>query len=76
MHSSTTVTPFEALYGFAPFKLLAYIPGTLVNPLVEKQLKSKDELWGFFKENLQKAQQRMKYFANQKRTERHFAMGD
>lgn len=64
VHSSTIVTPFEALYGLAPPRLMTYILGTSANTLVDEQLKYRDELWGLLKDNLQKAQHKMKHFAD------------
>lgn len=55
---------------------MTYILGTSANTLVDEQLKYIDELWGLLKDNLQKAQHKMKHFADQKRTEGHFAVRD
>jgi hypothetical protein len=38
-HSSTGLTPFEAVYGYAPPSLLSYVPGTSANLAVDSQLK-------------------------------------
>lgn len=54
------MTPFEALYGFASPRLLLYIPSTIADVEVDKQLRSKDEVWSLLKENLYKAHNRMK----------------
>lgn len=31
-HTSIGMTPFQALYGFSPPRLMPYIPGTISNP--------------------------------------------
>ena len=40
-HVSLKMTPFEALYGFAPPRLLDYIPGTTKVDSVEVHLKTR-----------------------------------
>ena len=40
-HSSTKLTPFEALYGYLPPRLLDYIPGTTMVGAVDNHLKSR-----------------------------------
>lgn len=63
-HSSLSITPFEALYGFSPPRLLNYVPGISSNIEVDQHLQTKDQLWSLMKEQLSKAQHRMKQFAN------------
>ncbi|KAG6658985.1 hypothetical protein CIPAW_03G001100 [Carya illinoinensis] len=62
-------------YGYPPPTLLAYIPSTTAKA-VEQQLKSIDPILSLLKENLQKAQHRIKLFADRKRIERSFEVGD
>ncbi|XP_040988925.1 uncharacterized protein LOC121236540 [Juglans microcarpa x Juglans regia] len=76
MHSSIKMSPFEALYGYAPSKLMAYVSGTCANDVVDRQLKSREELWGLLRDNMKKAQQRMKFYADKNRSERSFEEGD
>ena len=40
-HSSTKVTPFEALYGYPPPRLLDYIPGTTSVEAVDDHLQKR-----------------------------------
>lgn len=75
-HSSTGFTPFEALYGYPPPKLLSYVSGTTANAAVDTQLKSRDQIIHLLKENLTKAQSRMKTYADKLRTERSFDVGE
>jgi hypothetical protein len=55
-HSSTGLTPFEAIYGYPPFSLLSYIPGTSANMAVDIQLKDCNTVITILKEHLQQAQ--------------------
>ncbi|XP_059458363.1 uncharacterized protein LOC132187956 [Corylus avellana] len=75
-HHSTRVTPFEALYGYLPPRLLTYMPGTTKIAAVEDQLQTRDHLLQLLKENIQRSQDRMKRYADLKRTERSFQEGD
>jgi hypothetical protein len=63
-HSSTGITPFEALYGYPPSRLLLYVSGTTASIAVDAQLKSRAQILQLLKDNLQKSQQRMKFYAN------------
>ena len=40
-YSSTKVTPFEALYGYPPLRLLDYIPGTTSVEVVDDHLQKR-----------------------------------
>lgn len=42
VHASTLMSPFEALYGYPPPRLLTYISGTTTNAAVDQQLKGAD----------------------------------
>jgi hypothetical protein len=75
-HNSLQVTPFEALYGFPPPALGEFsIPGTLDKDATEF-LTQRQQMLITIKENLQKAQLRMKKYADRNRVERVFAPGD
>lgn len=67
--SSIVVSPFEALCGYSPPKLLTYIHGTTTNVAVNQHLKSREQLLSILQENLQKAQHRIKLFADRKGAE-------
>jgi transposase InsO family protein len=43
-HHSTKLTPFEAMYGYFPPRLLTYMSGTTKLVAVENQLQSRDQL--------------------------------
>ena len=67
LHSSTKVTPFEALYGIPPPSLHAYVPGTSKVQAVDTYLCDRDERLRELRYQLAKAQERMQNHANQHR---------
>ena len=75
-HISTKMTPFEALYGYPPPRVLNYVAGTTRVGAVDLLLKDKQQLLSLLKQNLCATQERMRWFANKKRVDRSFAMGD
>ena len=76
IHSSTKMTPFEAVYGVPPPNLLAYIPGTSRVQAVDEYLRDRDTILLELRHNLQLAQNRMKCQVDQHRREVSFTMGD
>ena len=70
------MTLFEALYSFAPPRLLDYIPGTTKVDSVDVHLQTRQQLISLLKQNLVAAQERMKATANKHRTMREFTIGD
>ena len=75
-HSSIGMTPFSALYGQEVVS-----PATWNDPIgkveISKQmLKSMEEQTKIIKENLRKAQSRQKSYADSKRSDREFFVGD
>ena len=75
-HSSIGMTPFEALYGYKPFRVDAYVPNTSAVEAVNQELIARDELLKILKKNLTIAQSRMKSNVDKNRTERSFEVGD
>ena len=75
-HTSTKLTPYEALYGFPPPKILDYIPGTTKVDALDKLLHSRSQMLALLKQNLCAAQSRMKLQADQHRSDRHFSVVD
>ncbi|RVW80554.1 Transposon Tf2-12 polyprotein [Vitis vinifera] len=76
IHASTKLSPFESVYGYPPPKLIPYTLGTTQLQEVENTLKTRDEIIRILRTNLQLAQDRMKKFADIKRTARSFNIGD
>jgi mannose-6-phosphate isomerase class I len=71
--TSLKSTPFEALCGFKPLMMLeVLVPGldSLTTEFLTQHMMTK------LRENLIQAQERMKIFADSKRTEREFMVGD
>lgn len=64
------------MYGYLPPRFPTYEPSTTVVAAVDDTLRSRDQILALLRENLQKAQSRMKKFADLKRTEREFKVGD
>ncbi|KAA0057186.1 Transposon Ty3-G Gag-Pol polyprotein [Cucumis melo var. makuwa] len=75
-HSSTRTTPFQAVYGRPPPPLISYGDKKTPNDEVETMLKERDLAISALKENLTIAQNRMKKFADSKRRELKFKVGD
>ena len=75
-HVSLKMAHFKALYGFAPPRLLDYIPGTTKVDSVEVHLKTRQQLISLLKQNLVVAQERMKVAVDKHRTMREFVVGD
>ena len=75
-HTATKTTPYQAVYGIAPPTLLSYVPGTTRVQAVDDELRDRDRALKILKENLLKAQTRMKQNADKHRSERVFDVGD
>jgi len=59
VHSSTKLTPFEAVYGHPPPRMMPFEHGTMKVKVVEEELKSRDFILKLLQENLQEAQTRV-----------------
>ncbi|WOH02793.1 hypothetical protein DCAR_0522183 [Daucus carota subsp. sativus] len=70
------MTPHEAIYGVKPVLLNMGKLQDLLLPVAQNLLEQREQILQQLKDNLGKAQQRMKYYADQKRTERHFQEGE
>ncbi|KAD6119863.1 hypothetical protein E3N88_11134 [Mikania micrantha] len=75
-HTATNTTPFSVVYGREPPSLLPYVTGETKNAELEKQLVDRDDMIKLLRQNLQKAQDRMRSQANKKRRELTFQVGD
>jgi Integrase core domain/Chromo (CHRromatin Organisation MOdifier) domain len=75
-HSALHTTPFEALYGYSPPQLsLGSVPKS-PNQAVNDLLVERQSTIRVLREQLLRAQDRMKRFADKKRSERSFQVGD
>ncbi|KAL0454268.1 UNVERIFIED_CONTAM: hypothetical protein Slati_0766000 [Sesamum latifolium] len=75
-YNGLKATPFQASYGYLPHQLT--IGPYLHNhhSEVEELMQERAKVVQLLKENLQQTQQRMQLYANKKRTEREFEVGD
>ncbi len=60
--------------GYPP-RLLSYIPGTTRVEAVDEVLRNREQILALLKQNIQFAQQRMKKYADIRRTKREFELG-
>lgn len=75
-HTSNKLTPFKALYGYSPPRLLDYIPGTTLMGAIDEHLKSRQQVLSLLKQNLLLTQERMKSQVDKHKSERSFTVGD
>lgn len=75
-HSSTRFTLFELVYERAPPHLFRYEMGTTTMQAMDEELRNKEHILALAQENLREVQTRMKIYANKKRTERAYEVGD
>ncbi|GMI64808.1 hypothetical protein HRI_000150100 [Hibiscus trionum] len=73
-HSALGMTPFEALYGYPPNELTWTKDSRVAS--VQELMHNREEINKILKDNLLKAQERMKYYADKKRTDMEFQVGD
>ena len=70
------MTPFQALYGYAPPKSKDIITNQARVASVKDHLEENQKVVQILKENLNTARNRMKQEADRHRTEREFEIGD
>ena len=75
-HTSAKLSPFEALYGYPPPRVIDYVASTTRVGVMDLLLKDRQQLLALLKQNLHAAQERMKQYADKKRVERSFKVGD
>ncbi|KAL0283299.1 UNVERIFIED_CONTAM: hypothetical protein Sangu_2898200 [Sesamum angustifolium] len=75
-HIGLKAIPFQALYGYPPHQLSVgpYLQNHHIE--VEELMHERVKVLQLLKDNLHQAQQRMKIYADRKRSEREFALGD
>ncbi|KAJ3705864.1 hypothetical protein LUZ61_009569 [Rhynchospora tenuis] len=75
-HSAIQTTPFQALYGYAPTQIPMGQPPKSQVEAVNKLFKERHAINLKLRDQIAKAHERMKKFADRKRTERKFSIGD
>jgi hypothetical protein len=75
-HTTTCMTPFEAVYGQNPPSVLSYMPGVSKVQVVDQTLTVREAILCTLKENLVMDQNCMKQQADQGRSECQFVEGD
>ncbi|KAJ3684022.1 hypothetical protein LUZ61_013186 [Rhynchospora tenuis] len=75
-YSSLKTTPFQALYGYAPPQLPLGVPPKCSVEGVGDVLRKRHQWIMELREQLKKSQDRMKKFADERRSERKFKVGD
>lgn len=74
-HSSLLMSPFEAVFGKPPPVLSSYVLGSSTIEAVDHWLFDRDEVLHALRDNLRRAQIRMKAHADKRRREMHFHVG-
>jgi hypothetical protein len=76
IHSSTGITPFQAVYGKPPPSLPQYLAGASKIEAVDTELLTRDVILAKLRAKLLKAQQTMKFYADKRRAPHPFKVGD
>jgi hypothetical protein len=74
-HAAIQMTPFEAIYGVPPPRLLSYVPGTTKVHVVDELIRTREQIINLLKHNIKQAQQRLKKYADLRRSERTLEVG-
>lgn len=74
-HTSAGMTPYQALYSQLP-PSISYQGAKCKDPAVSRFVKDRVNTQLLLKDNLIKSQERMKFYADKKRTEREFQVND
>lgn len=75
-HGAIKTTPFCIVYGRDPPTLLAYGDRRTTNDTLDQQLVERDRVLATLKEQLERAQERMKLYADRNRREVQFEVGE
>ena len=75
-HTSINSTPYAIVYGQAAPTHLPYLAGDSKVEVVDRSLQTREAAIKMLKFYLQRAQNRMKQYADKKRSDRQFAVGD
>lgn len=75
-HSTTKLTPFEAVYGVPPFSLLCYVQGTSRVAAVDSFMRDRDNMLRELQLTLLQARDWVKILVNQHRWDVQFSVDD
>ncbi|GJW47595.1 retrotransposon-related protein [Tanacetum coccineum] len=75
-HTAINTTPFEVVYGQKPPTHVSYMAGDSHVEAVDRSLVAREVAIALLQFHLDRAQQRMKLFADSKRSDRSFNVGD
>ena len=75
-HTSTKISPFEALYGYPPPTNKEYVNNNFKVPTVKYYLVTSNEVIHFLKRHLEQVRNHMKQQVDTKITNREFGVGD
>lgn len=75
-HTAIHSTPYEIIYGQPPPLHLPYLPGESSSTVVDRSLQKREEVITMLKFHLLRAQNRMKQYADARRSPREFKIGD
>lgn len=76
IHTATGMTPYEVTFGKKPSSIPPYLPGTSNIDAVDDFFTSREAIFAIARKKLLKAQHTMKHFADTKRREVQFKVGD
>lgn len=76
IHTATGMTPYEVTFGKKPSSIPPYLPGTSNIDAVDDFFTSREAIFAIARKKLLKAQHTMKHFADNKRREVQFKVGD
>jgi hypothetical protein len=76
VHASTGFTPFQIVFGKTPPTLTKYIEGLSNLEAVHAELTDHDYILEILRKKLEKAQSAMKHYADQRRIDHPFKVGD
>ncbi|KAJ7942659.1 Ty3/gypsy retrotransposon protein [Quillaja saponaria] len=75
-HTTIQMSPYQAVFGQEPPSHIPYTKGDSENDAVDRSLSAKEGVIQLLKENIKKAQNRMKMQADRHRTERAYEVGN
>ncbi|GJW73776.1 putative mitochondrial protein [Tanacetum coccineum] len=75
-HTAINTTPFKVVYGQTPLTHVSYMAGDSHVEVVDRTLVARETIIDALQFHLDRAQQRMKVFADRKRSDRSFEVGD